>query len=62
MNGQKTPRIDKNGVRVDMPEHHQVADVLLAVELAFGEVAATPVILDLVMDLRRSRLQYRASG
>lgn len=45
-----------------MPEHHEVADVLLAVEFGFGEPATAPVLLDLVVDLGGSRLQYRASG
>ena len=45
-----------------MPEHHEIADVLVAVKFAFGEVTSTLVLPDLVMDFPGSRHQYRASG
>ena len=45
-----------------MPEHHEIADVLLAVKSALGEVAGTLGLPDLIMELRGPCLQYRASG
>ena len=44
-----------------MPEHHEVADVLLAVKLALGEVTGTLALPNLIVELRGSYLQYRAS-
>ena len=37
-----------------MPQHHQVSDVLLAVEFALGEVSGGLALADLVVDLYRS--------
>jgi len=44
-----------------MPEHHEVADVLLAVKFALGEITGTLALPDLVVELRGSCFQYRAS-
>ena len=45
-------------VRVDVPEHHEVADVLLDVKFALGEVTSTVALPNLVMELPGPRLQY----
>lgn len=44
-----------------MPEHHEISNVLLAVEFTAGKATGAPASLDLFVDFRSSGLQYRAS-
>lgn len=44
----------ESDVLVDVPQHHEVSDVLLPVEFALGEVSGGLALADLVVDLYRS--------
>ena len=52
----------RDDVLIDVPEHHEIAGVLLAVEFALGEVTGPLAGPDLFMDLHGPCLQYRAGG
>ena len=45
-----------------MPQHHEVPNVVLAVELAFGEVFGGLALAYLVVNVDGSGPQYRAGG
>ena len=49
-------------VLVNVPQHHQVPNVLLPVELTLGEVSGRLALADFIVDLDRFRSQYYASG